>query len=433
MYSKKLPTLFISVIYFWLFTFHLSLLSQTANPSCDGKRYSTNVFTDTVQTIIQYGANSDLAGNGQKLFMNVVEPKGDTVSKRPIVVLAFGGGFVAGARTDKYMLDLSKSFALRGYVAVSIDYRLIPFFLINGDSSVIANGVVQAVQDMRASVRYFIKDARTNSKFRIDTNNIFIGGLSAGAITAMHTAYLDTTRNVPTWILNSVRAQGGIDGISGNPGYTFKVKGVFSLSGGLYGVSAFRAGDPSYISIHGTADNTVPYGLGPNVYKYYNDGDGTCSLKTTSLGIPTLHVAVTGSDHTEFYEWNDPKDGFNSPNIKYPGVYAAFEAKAIVFMKRLVCGENPNVTPTNNIVENFDSEIFPNPSDAVLNVRIADGNYAAQWQTELIDVTGKRVATQKFDSNQFSITRNNMPSGLYFLRITNTTNNFSTVKKVIFE
>ena len=112
MYSKKLHTLFV----FSLICCQLSLFSQTSNPSCDGKRYLTNVFTDTVQTIVQYGANSDFAGNGIKLFMNIVEPKNDTVSKRPLVILAFGGGFVGGFRDDAYLLFLCKSFAARGMV-----------------------------------------------------------------------------------------------------------------------------------------------------------------------------------------------------------------------------------------------------------------------------------------------------------------------------
>ncbi len=419
MYSKKLHILFVLS----LITYHLSLFSQTSNPSCDGKRYLTNVFTDTVQTIVQYGANSDLAGNGIKLFMNIVEPKNDTVSKRPIVILAFGGGFVGGFRDDAYLLFLCKSFAARGYVAATIDYRLLQLTAV-GDSNNIAAVVTQAVQDMKASIRYFVKDARTTKKFRIDTNNIIVGGLSAGAITAMHTAYLDTTRNLPAWILNAVRNQGGIDGNSGNPGYTFKIKGVYSLSGGLYSNNVFRAGDPAYISIHGTSDPTVPYGYAKNVYGYYNDGDGTCSQKTISLSVPTLHVAVQGGGHTDFYDFFDPKN-------KFPGQYAAFDAKQIIFMNKLVCGEN--LLPTNDIVNNLETSIFPNPTNDAFNVHISDGDYSTNWQTELIDVTGKRVAAQKFSSNQFSIARNNLPSGMYLLRINNATGNYSTVKKIFFE
>ena len=419
MFCKKLHALFILS----LFTFHFSLLSQTSNPTCDSKRYLTNVFTDTTQTTVQYGANSDLAGNGQYLFMDIVEPKTDTVSKRPIIFLAFGGGFVQGTRRDAYMLGLCKDFASRGYVAITIDYRLHPFFLPI-DSVSITNVIAQAMQDMRASIRYMVKDARTTNKFRIDTTNIFVGGLSAGAVTAMHVAYLDTTRNLPSWVLKAVRNQGGIDGNSGTPGgYSFKIKGVFSLSGALYSKDAFRAKDPAYISIHGTADKTLAYGYDKNIYGFYGDGDGSCYPTTVSLGIPSLHVAVVGSDHTDFYD-------FLNPVNSYPGQYAAFKAKADIFMKKLICGET--ISPTNNIVENFDLEVYPNPTTDILNVHIVDGNYSTNWQTELIDVTGKKVAAQKFASNQFTLSRGNLASGLYFLRITNSTDNYSTIKKVYF-
>ena len=420
MYSKKLHAFCI----FLFFTFHFSLSAQTSNPSCDGKRYVTNVFSDTTQTTVQYGSNSDLAGNSVSLKMDIVEPKNDTVSKRPIIFLAFGGGFIQGTRRDAYMLGLCKDFAARGYVAVTIDYRLHPLFLPI-DSVSITNVIAQAVQDMRASIRYMIKDARTTNKYKIDTTNLFVGGLSAGAITALHVAYLDTTRNVPTWIMNAIRKQGGIDGNSGTVGdYTFKIKGVFSLSGALYSKDAFRAKDPAYISIHGTADKTLAYAYGKNVYGFYGDGDGSLAPASLTLNIPTLHVAVLGSDHTDFYD-------FLNPSNAYPGQYASFKSKADIFMKKLICGEA--ITPTNDIVNNLETSIFPNPATNEFNVHIADGDYSTHWQIELTSTTGKNVASQKFETNQFTITRSNIPPGLYFLRITNTIDYISTVKKVIFQ
>ena len=52
--------------------------------------------------------------------------------------------------------------------------------------------VVRAVHDYRAAIRYFKKDFSENGNiYGIDTSLIFAGGVSAGAITAVHVAYMD--------------------------------------------------------------------------------------------------------------------------------------------------------------------------------------------------------------------------------------------------
>ncbi len=419
MLSKMIRATFIlSSFILSLFFFQASLSAQTANPSCDGKRFATDVFKDTTRETVQYGANSDLYGNGQYLKMEVIQPKNDTAKRRPLIVLAFGGSFIYGERTDQYMIDLCQTFAVKGFVAVSIDYRLLPFLLYGDPASTVAEEIL-AVQDMRASIRYFVKDAQTTNKFKIDTNNIFVGGVSAGAITAMQTAYLDTTRtaNISASVLAAIRQQGGVDGNSGNPGYKFKLKGVLSLSGGMFNSDLFRKGDPAYISIHGTKDPTVPYGKNPGL-----DGDGACYTSAVAAGVPALHVPVVGGDHVGFY----------ADTSSFLPLVTAFRASSALFMKKLICNEALNL-PTNDIVNTVESNIYPNPANDAFTVHITDGDYSTNWQTELIDVTGKRVASQKFSSNQFSLSRNNLSSGMYFLRITNANDNYSTVKKVFFE
>ena len=60
-----------------------------------------------------------------------------------------------------------------------------------------------------------------NVSYGIDTNAIFVGGISSGGITAIHTAYIDDISDLPTSpidvqaIANSL---GGLDGDAGNLG-----------------------------------------------------------------------------------------------------------------------------------------------------------------------------------------------------------------------
>ena len=78
--------------------FNMSINSQNLN-GCDGIRYANEVFSSTIQTTVKYGENLNF-GNSEELFMDVFEPENDTLSKRPVVVLAHGGFFLFGDKTD---------------------------------------------------------------------------------------------------------------------------------------------------------------------------------------------------------------------------------------------------------------------------------------------------------------------------------------------
>jgi carboxylesterase type B len=52
-------------------------------------------------------------------------PKTDTRAKRPAMVMIHGGGFKSNDRNNvKGLIDWCQQLAMRGYVTVSIDYRL---------------------------------------------------------------------------------------------------------------------------------------------------------------------------------------------------------------------------------------------------------------------------------------------------------------------
>ena len=62
-------------------------------------------------------------------------------------------------------------------------------------------------------------------------------------------------------MMSAISANGGIEGNSGNPGYSHEVEGGFSLSGAVLdlGVVTSQDFDKLYISVHGNADGVVPY------------------------------------------------------------------------------------------------------------------------------------------------------------------------------
>lgn len=129
-------------------------------------------------------------------------PKADTGTNRPLLILMHGGNFLGGSKSGSDVLQFSKDFSKMGYVVASIDYRVgMTNFPFPGPDSVDAAGsVIRAVHDGKAAVRYFKKDVATNSNhYRIDTAKIFFLGVSAGAISALHMAYMNNISEFPLY------------------------------------------------------------------------------------------------------------------------------------------------------------------------------------------------------------------------------------------
>jgi acetyl esterase/lipase len=245
---------------------------QTDVPS--GKtRYVDTVFTSvSTQSGIQYGASVPFGSTtAAPLRLDLYQPEGDTASARPVLVWIHGGGFVSGTPTDGQIPRLARSLALRGYVSVSISYRLRTPATFNADQ---AGGIRDAVHDARAAVRWVRANARA---FRFDTACIGFVGSSAGAITALTSTYDQSLG----------------EGMSGNPGFSSRVKTVVDFWGSLPQAtdSVMQAGEPPLLIFHGTEDTTVPYVEAQQLV-----------ARATQVGIPHRLVTLTGQGHAA---WNN--------------------------------------------------------------------------------------------------------------------------------
>lgn len=229
------------------------------SPAPQKVRYMDEVYTSVdVQTVTYSQPNN--------LQMDIYKPAGDTKTDRPVVVLAHGGGFVGGFRNNPGMVRLGENLAKRGYVAVSITYRLAPSFQALIDSNVAADVVFKAIGDARAAVRYLRKTvAEDGNPLGIDPDQIFFGGNSAGAVLAVHLGFLDANDSIQPFFQTAVQANGGFEGNSGNAGYSSAVKAIFSLAGGIGRTNWIDADDVPSVHFHGIDDNVVPYECG-NVF-----------------------------------------------------------------------------------------------------------------------------------------------------------------------
>ncbi len=420
MKNKKLSILsYLLCIAICLFIIPLSISAQNAL-GCNGIRYSADIFSDTTMTTVRYGVNN-VGTVTQQLKMDVVQPKNDTLSRRPLIIWAYGGGFVTGVRKD--MSAFCELYAKKGYVTATIDYRLYPF--LNGfpDSVKITNTIIQAVQDMKASIRYFKKTVKEDGNpFRIDTSNIIVGGVSAGAITAMLTAEMDSTDPIPTWMRTIITNQGGFEGNSGTPLYTSTVKGAISMSGGMYRKEWLDKDDLPFAAYHGTADPTVAYGYGLNVYGFYGDGDGSLAPRAVELGIPVVLVSVPGGGHTDIYP--------SSPT-NFPASFVVWQAKMTDFMQRLVCGTKPLSTEDKG---NQQVKIYPNPANDAMTLEIEENTEGSHFDFSVFDALGRAVFSLKNQTiNQLILRKKDIGTGLFFVRLSFDNQAKPILKKVVFE
>jgi acetyl esterase/lipase len=231
-------------------------------PSGDSPlRYRDLVFANVVKTTgVQYGAAPDQAGQMVNLLLDVYSPAGDTATSRPAIVWVHGGGFSSGTRTSSEIVDEATTFAKKGYVNVSISYRLTPGGCSAGDPTPeCITGILDAQHDAQAAVRFLRANAAT---YGVDPTRIGIAGTSAGAITALNVAYNSTDV-----------------GTSGNPEQSSAVRAAVSLSGAkIFG--AYDIGDAPTLLFHGSNDVIVPYQWAVNTVNDAKAAGLTSALET---------------------------------------------------------------------------------------------------------------------------------------------------------
>lgn len=211
-------------------------LHQTTPAGAGEVRYRDPVFARVFKVAdLTYGSAPKLDGTTQTLKLDLYQPTGDTIQKRPAIVWVHGGSFKTGDKDSYEIVDQANAFARRGFVNVSIDYRLSKGCAPFTDECIA--GIEMAYHDAQAAVRFLRANAAT---YRIDPNRIAVAGSSAGGITAYNVAYGSEK-----------------PGTSGNPGHSSKVAAAVSLSGASL-TTAVNAGEPPTLDFHGDADQVVP-------------------------------------------------------------------------------------------------------------------------------------------------------------------------------
>ena len=395
----------------------------------NAQRYLMPVFDSIVITdSIPYGSANNYLGASTTLAMDLYMPYGDTTTNRPLLVLAHGGSFIGGNKKAADIVKVCMEFAKRGYVCASIKYRLgvstsNPLTLANE----FANAVWRGTLDGRGAIRYFYKDASMGNNYKIDTNNIYVGGISAGGVLGLHVAYLDKPSEAgsanPSIDTASI---GGVEGSSGNAGYSWKVKGVINLCGAI-GTSTWMNDNKNIgiVSVHGTNDNTVPFKT-----DYFKAGVIPIALLSGSYivdsvakanGNPSALKVFYGQDHVPFSLPTPTGLAYMDTTISF---VADFLYKDIKRIPSNGSGLN------NRYMDDLDLKVFPVPSKSSITIQF-ENNQNTNFAFELFDLNGKLLSSQSTISNTLQIERNNLMNGFYILKIKS--EKFESFKKIIFE
>lgn len=415
---------------FTLLTAAMFFGTINTNAQCTGDRYKMQIFSGfDITSDILYGNNISYTGSSEDLTLDVYEPAGDTETNRPLMIICHGGNFTSGSKTGSDVVPLAEDITKMGYVVASINYRLGFEGLFSGtlDSVFATETVVRAVHDYRAAIRYFKKDFSENGNtYGIDTSLIFASGVSAGAITAVHLGYMDQPSEIPTYIdTNKVGLGGGIEGISGNPGYNSKIAGVINIAGAIRDTNWMQANDTPILSFHGDQDATVPYDtdiiylLGAFEIMRV-DGSQSIHLRTNNVGITNCFLTHYGAGHVPHVG----SDLFKDTTLTYMSN----------FMSSIVCNETLNCgydgTTLVGIEEENQEEATVYPIPAASNITIQARGIIKEVQ--LMNLLGEIVLTkQGNNTDNMQITRNKLPSGVYILSIK--TDIGTTTKKISYE
>ena len=222
--------------------------------------------------------------NGVPQKMDVFYPPAGTPTPLPVLMFIHGGGWIAGDKTSDVGRQDFPRFTRRGYLVVSINYRLghnlFPVY----------------VEDAKCAIRHL----RANASFyRLDPQRVGVWGHSAGG----HVAALTALTDPGVW-----------EGTGGYPGFSSQVKAVvtyeapFDLTGGaqdfettvigdidrVFGarkveaspINYVTANDPPVMIVHGTLDQSIYM---PQAQKMYD--------RLVAAGVTVQFLKVTNGGH----------------------------------------------------------------------------------------------------------------------------------------
>jgi acetyl esterase/lipase len=201
-------------------------------------------------------------------------------AKRCGVLAIHGGGWVNGTK-DSVVDRLVLPWLAKGCVVANVEYRLAK-----------AAPAPAAVEDVLKAAEWFRKNA---ARWNVDDDRIVAVGTSAGGHLALmagltpKSARLGPTGNVAA-VINFYGITDVEDQLGGENERKYAImwvppaEGRMELARRVSPISYVRKDVPPVLTLHGTADQTVPYEHGVRITKMIRDAGGDAEMISVSEG-----------------------------------------------------------------------------------------------------------------------------------------------------
>lgn len=234
-----------------------------------------------------------------ELSLDIYTPQRDSYTRRPLIVFVHGGAFLLGDKGDMLGRIIGESYARRGYVVASINYRLGCSFL---GLSAIKRSIYRSVQDLRRATAYLVEQA---GRYGIDPQQIFYIGHSAGAMSVLATAFMQAGQEY------KARSEGMFRHNLGDLPPAPRPRAVVSLCGAITDLDLINKDDAvAALLIHGEEDDLLPLdkgfpfrmligrrlaSLGSMLYNVY--GSRPIVRRMQDVGLPSKLCVIPGVKH----------------------------------------------------------------------------------------------------------------------------------------
>lgn len=409
--------------FFYTFIFALFVVFSAHAEDCTNGRYLKPVFEKVdVTKNIKYARKKQSDGAYIELKYDIYQPQGDTMAERPVMLLIHGGAYLKLLdQNSPDIVLLCNYFAQRGYVTVSIDYRQEPNLLGLLSEETMVKAVSRALIDTKDAVDHLMLTYQNGNPYRIDTSKAIIGGVSAGAVSTMFIAYLDSLQMLPQRYQNWIIEANGdsADYILRHKFDLVKPKAAISISGAVLDTSWIRKNGIDLLLIHGSADEIVPYN--------YDHPFHLPMLPKLYGGKAQYPVAIREGIRCEFEDWigrghvpffNLDIASILTLNLIDFDVLDSTQRHIAEFCYNIAANCDGRVTGIRENIMQEKLHIFPNPSSGNFTIQLPKQVTLGEWNMQLFDLSGRQVFARTYDYNTAQISVNEtLPPGMYLLKM----------------
>lgn len=219
-------------------------------------------------------------GQYPETVLDVFTPASQGAEKRPAVIVIHGGGWVGGTKEAVYE-SFVRRYLEKGFVVANVEYRLAK-----------AAKAPAAVEDALRASNWFLENA---AKWNVDRKRVVVTGGSAGGHLALMVGMATKSAGLgkPAKVAAVVNFYGitdVADQLSGANMRQYAVTwvpdepGRIDLARRVSPLTYVRKDVPPILTIHGDADQTVPYEHGVQITKMLVDAGARAEMISVPQG-----------------------------------------------------------------------------------------------------------------------------------------------------